>query len=268
MHILASASTITHLVHGANPFEPHSERSRWAKPASQINVSGSTHRLLHTAGIEKQDRGASGSEPRSFRRTTALAEELDLRDQRLIEDLRKRDREVRAHELAHLLAAGPHARGGPRFTYTLGPDGKRYAVGGEVPIDMRPVPGNPRATLQKAVRIHRAALAPLHPSGADLAVASKAATLAAQARQELLRMRQAEGDNSKVSGKLDASDAIASPCASCGRDRGRDSSVQHDVPSPPAGQARSPLAPSLIVVAALQSYHRAAHLGSMHDVTT
>ena len=44
------------------------------------------------------------------------------------------DREERQHEQAHLSAAGGHARGGPSYQYETGPDGKRYAVGGEVSI--------------------------------------------------------------------------------------------------------------------------------------
>jgi hypothetical protein len=94
---------------------------------------------------------------------------------------------VRAHEQAHLAAAGRYARGGAQFTYQVGPDGKRYAVGGEVPIDVSEVAGDPRATLQKAVATRRAALAPAHPSRTDLAVASQAARLATKAHQELLQ---------------------------------------------------------------------------------
>jgi hypothetical protein len=119
--------------------------------------------------------------------TEPIAQELRPEEQRIIEELRKRDRDVRAHEQAHLAAAGRYARGGARFTYQVGPDGKRYAVGGEVPIDLSEVAGDPRATLQKAATIRRAALAPAHPSSADLAVASQAARLATKAHQELLQ---------------------------------------------------------------------------------
>ncbi|RMF90863.1 MAG: hypothetical protein D6736_06135 [Nitrospinota bacterium] len=114
---------------------------------------------------------------------------LDPREERIVEELRQRDQEVRAHEQAHLMAAGRYARGGPRFTYQIGPDGKRYAVSGEVPIDVSPVPGDPEATIQKAATIRRAALAPAHPSSADLAIAARAAQMAAQAQQELLQAR-------------------------------------------------------------------------------
>ncbi len=111
-------------------------------------------------------------------------------ERRQVEELKKRDREVRAHEQAHLAAAGGYAMGGARYTYKMGPDGKRYAVGGEVPIDVSEVPGNPQATLQKAMTVRRAALAPSNPSSADRAIAAKAAMMAAQARQEMARDSQ------------------------------------------------------------------------------
>jgi hypothetical protein len=113
-------------------------------------------------------------------------QELETTARRALESLRQRDQEVRLHEQAHLLAAGPYAKGAPSYTYQTGPDGQRYAVGGEVPIDLSAVPGNPQAILQKALTVRRAALAPTDPSEADQAVAAQATALAAQAQQELL----------------------------------------------------------------------------------
>jgi hypothetical protein len=106
----------------------------------------------------------------------------------VIAELKSIDREVRAHESAHLAAAGGLARGGASFGYTQGPDGQRYAVSGEVSIDTSPG-RNAEATILKAQRIQAAALAPSQPSGADRAVASAAAQMAASARAELLAER-------------------------------------------------------------------------------
>ncbi len=114
--------------------------------------------------------------------------ELSPEAQRQIAELRARDAEVRAHEAAHLAAAGGLAKGGANFTYQQGPDGKEYAVGGEVSIDTSPVNGNPRATLAKAQQIQAAALAPADPSPQDRAVAAQAAALAARAAQELAQV--------------------------------------------------------------------------------
>jgi len=113
-------------------------------------------------------------------------QERETTAQRALESLRQRDQEVRLHEQAHLLAAGLYATGAPSYTYQTGPDGQRYAVGGEVPIDLSAVPGDPQATLQKALAVRRAALAPTDPSETDQAVAAHATALAAQAQQELL----------------------------------------------------------------------------------
>ena len=113
-------------------------------------------------------------------------QEQEKTAQRALASLRQRDQEVRLHEHAHLLAAGPYAKGAPSYTYQTGPDGQRYAVGGEVPIDLSAVPGDPQATLQKALMIRRAALAPSDPSATDQAVAAQATALAAQAQQDLL----------------------------------------------------------------------------------
>ena len=65
--------------------------------------------------------------------------ELSEEERRLLNDLRARDAEVRAHEQAHLAAAGPYANGAPTFEFQTGPDGWQYAVGGEVSIDTSPV---------------------------------------------------------------------------------------------------------------------------------
>ena len=99
--------------------------------------------------------------------------------------LRRIDQMVRAHERAHLVAGGEIVLSGPHYIYKKGPDGRLYAVGGDVRIDTSPVPGDPEATLRKAEKIIRAALAPLNPSPQDLRVAMKARMMAMAARQEI-----------------------------------------------------------------------------------
>ena len=101
------------------------------------------------------------------------------------------DRQVRAHEQAHLAAAAGLARG-VSFTFVTGPDGQQYAVGGEVSIDTSPVSGDPRATIQKAQQIRAAANAPSNPSGQDRAVAAQASQMEQAARQELAAEKREE----------------------------------------------------------------------------
>lgn len=115
-----------------------------------------------------------------------------------LRELQARDREVRAHEQAHLAAAGPYAAGGPSYTFQRGPDGRMYAIGGQVNVDTSPIPGDPEATLRKAQTLQRAAMAPAEPSGQDRAVSASAAQMASQARQDINaeRTEEAFGDTS------------------------------------------------------------------------
>jgi len=115
--------------------------------------------------------------------------ELNAEEKRELEQLKARDREVRAHEAAHKAAAGSLARGGAQFEFESGPDGRRYAVGGEVSIDTSKVSGDPQATISKAHTIRRAANAPAQPSGQDRAVATQANRMEAEARQELTEQK-------------------------------------------------------------------------------
>ncbi|MEM1164776.1 MAG: putative metalloprotease CJM1_0395 family protein [Planctomycetota bacterium] len=121
-------------------------------------------------------------------------DDLTPEEERQVAELKARDQEVRAHEQAHLAAAGPLARGGPRYSYQTGPDGKRYAVGGSVSIDTSPG-RTPEETLDKARRIQAAALAPAEPSSTDRAVAAKAAQMAAQAQREAAEQQREDGTN-------------------------------------------------------------------------
>ncbi|MCQ8105130.1 hypothetical protein NP590_13525 [Methylomonas sp. SURF-2] len=121
---------------------------------------------------------------------------LDESQQREVQALKARDSEVRAHEQAHLAAAGGLAVGGANFQYVTGPDGQRYATGGEVGIDTSAVPNDPQATLLKAETIRRAALAPAQPSAQDLSVASKATAMANKASAELLLKTHQRGASS------------------------------------------------------------------------
>jgi|TARA_B100002003_G_scaffold229211_1_gene238327 hypothetical protein len=95
---------------------------------------------------------------------------------------------VRAHEQAHLSRAGAYATGAPTFTYTTGPDGKQYAVAGEVKVDTSPE-ADPEATLRKAEAIGAAASAPAEPSSQDRMVAAQASRMANEAQQELAEER-------------------------------------------------------------------------------
>ncbi|MDO9046392.1 MAG: putative metalloprotease CJM1_0395 family protein [Methylobacter sp.] len=133
--------------------------------------------------------------------------ELSESDLKVVSELKQRDAEVKAHEAAHLAAAGGIATGGASFEYQQGPDGIQYAIGGEVSIDTSPVAGDPAATLRKADTIRRAALSPAQPSGPDMQVAASATAMAAQAQAELLQKNQdsQNGNKNQLGTKIDLS---------------------------------------------------------------
>ena len=126
-------------------------------------------------------------------------QELSAEELKAVQELKTRDREVRTHEQAHMASAGQYAKGGPTYTFQQGPDGRRYAIGGEVPIDVGKEK-TPEQTVQKMRAVRSAALAPADPSSADRSIAASASAQEAQARQEM----QAEQTKAGQSGQDEA----------------------------------------------------------------
>lgn len=155
------------------------DRPHHIEPANNRNEQNARH-----SEAQKETRRPS-HEAHSVRQES----ELNAEEKGELEKLKAHDREVRAHEAAHKAAAGNLARGGAQFEFETGPDGRRYAVGGEVSIDTSKVSGDPQATISKAQTIRRAANAPAQPSGQDRAVAAQANRMEAEARQELTEQK-------------------------------------------------------------------------------
>lgn len=105
-----------------------------------------------------------------------------------------RDREVRQHERAHQKALGPYASTPVMYDGMRAPDGSFVALGGQIGVDLAPVPGDPAATLRKARTVLNAALAPGDPSAADMRVAADAYRLAQDAQDDISAERQARQD--------------------------------------------------------------------------
>ncbi|MEM6986639.1 MAG: putative metalloprotease CJM1_0395 family protein [Pseudomonadota bacterium] len=139
-----------------------------------------------------------------------------------VRELSARDKEVRAHEQAHLAAAGPYSTYGPNYDYQTGPDGRRYAIGGEVGIDTSVVPDDPQATLAKMQVVQRAAMAPAEPSAQDMRVAADASQMAAQARMDIMRehfeARAEPAENSRDAGA--ETEAVENTDTEAGRELG------------------------------------------------
>ncbi|PTN33474.1 putative metalloprotease CJM1_0395 family protein [Desulfonatronum sp. SC1] len=179
----------------AGVFEEQHHRETFTRKESQ----GDTAPDQDNDPKETQAAGRDDSDNRDEIHAARDESELSSEDRQVLEQLRQRDAEVRAHEQAHVAAGGQYVTAGASYTYETGPDGRQYAVGGEVSIDTSPVPGNPEQTEQKAQTIRRAALAPASPSAQDVKVATSAAQMEAEARMERIQNeqeeRQAAGDD-------------------------------------------------------------------------
>lgn len=116
--------------------------------------------------------------------------QLTPEERQAVDELRARDREVRAHEQAHKNVGGRYA-GAISYDYQRGPDGQQYAIGGSVPIDVSPE-ATPEATIAKMRVVIAAALAPAEPSPADRAVAATAQSQLTQASADARVEQQAE----------------------------------------------------------------------------
>lgn len=124
-------------------------------------------------------------------RLSDRARELSAAEKREVEQLKRIDAEVRAHEQAHINAGRGVVTSGPVYTYTSGPDGRQYAIAGEVGIDTAPEK-KPEANIDKGQRIQEAALAPSQPSPQDYQVAAAGSQLEAQGRSDLAQARLRE----------------------------------------------------------------------------
>lgn len=146
-------------------------------------------------GLEREDTVELSSKV-DEKEEKAGEQELTDEEKKDVLELKKRDLEVRAHEQAHIAAGGAHVRGGASYSYQTGPDGKRYAVGGEVSIDTSAVSGDPQATITKMQVIRKAALAPGNPSSTDRSVAAAASQKMNSARMDLAKEKVEELEES------------------------------------------------------------------------
>ena len=164
-----------------SPFDNVATRTAFSRQAAGMRVSGST------AAEPTQ----SGEPTQPTKPKQPGQPELSEEETATVRKLKARDTQVRAHEAAHLAAAGGLAVSGASFSFQRGPDGVNYAIGGEVSIDVSPG-RTPSETISRARTIQAAALAPADPSGQDLAVAAQARQMEQQARTELARQQMDE----------------------------------------------------------------------------
>jgi hypothetical protein len=159
----------------------------YEKPVSQ------TGQQLNTQNDAAKDNGQDASAGKENAEDQQQQQQQQQAEQQLTE-LKQRDAEVRAHEQAHASLGGQYASS-PKYEYETGPDGKRYAVGGEVSIDISEA-STPEETIRKAQQVKAAALAPAEPSAQDLRVATEAAQIALEARSDIARTKAEEAQES------------------------------------------------------------------------
>jgi hypothetical protein len=157
--------------------------------------------------------------------------ELTPEEERVVRELQQRDQTVRAHEQAHVAAGGKYVTAAPSYDYESGPDGRRYAVGGEVSIDTSR-PSDPREAIAKARVVFSAAMAPADPSPQDYRVASQARVMEAEARQELASERQEEMVQTREVSSQDDDEESQAPDRERARDRLAELFAAVDQPAP------------------------------------
>lgn len=134
------------------------------------------------------DSNSSSQDTKKEAQQSKSVTKLDSAEQQQVNKLQARDSEVRAHEAAHKAAGGGLA-GSASFSYQRGPDGKMYAIGGEVPISFEKG-STPQETIANARQVVAAAMAPANPSPQDFSVASSARMMELSAQQELVKELQ------------------------------------------------------------------------------
>ena len=123
-------------------------------------------------------------------------ENLSSDEKRLLKELSDRDSEVKTHESAHQ-ALGGGLTGAASYTYQEGPDGKMYAIGGEVSIST-PTSSNPEEAIRNARTVAASALAAGDPSPQDFAVASSASIMEMKAKQQEAKEIQNASDKQQL----------------------------------------------------------------------
>lgn len=179
---------------------------------SKQNLFNQDSNMQDSTQSVKESQNTQNSESQkesSLEEKAPNGETLDPQQTQALNELKAIDRNVRAHEAAHVGTGGGVVAGGASYTYTRGPDGQMYATAGEVPIRMQKGK-TPEETIQNARRILAAAMAPADPSPQDYKVAANAAQMEVSARAEQARenaKKIEESMNSESNSTSDSQDS-------------------------------------------------------------
>ena len=185
------------------PVEPIAAIDRTIYDVNDIDYKKIGEYEKKVFGNDKQDikenaskNDVENTKKNNFNEDTKLNGEALTEDEKaLVDKLKVTDAKVKAHEQAHLSVAGDLATSGASYTYQQGPDGKQYAVGGEVNIDTSSE-DSPEKTIAKMERVIAAAMAPAEPSGQDHSVVASARQRIADMKNQI--MQQNNEDNNKT----------------------------------------------------------------------
>jgi hypothetical protein len=177
-YVLAASGIVP--IRGVMPRDPREGVAKRTTASSQANSQENSVKAGQVGDKKAVDKDQGGNQ--------VGPQKLKPAEEKLVQELSQIDQKVRAHEAAHQAAAGGLG-GAASYSYQTGPDGKSYAVAGEVPIDMSSG-RTPEETVGRAQQVRAAALAPADPSPQDLAVAAQAAQMESSARQEMAQVEQ------------------------------------------------------------------------------
>jgi len=168
-------------LHSSIPVTISSINSSSSKQLDEMNQDSAT-------ALSEKEKNSSDDSKESQK--SKDPQKLSEDEKRMVRDLQSRDSEVKAHEAAHQ-AAGGGMTGAASYTYQQGPDGKMYAIGGEVSISTKNS-SRPEEAIANARQVAAAAMAPANPSPQDYSVASSARVMEMKAQQQLSRQKLEE----------------------------------------------------------------------------
>lgn len=159
--------------------------SRNAMPGDKPQESKANGAVLGAKDSKRTEPASASQNPAQSGGSSNAQQDAAVQQQ--IQELVQIQNKVIVHEQAHMAVGGSLA-GGASYSYTNGPDGKRYITGGEVSISI-PSVDDPEEQIRLMGRVRAAALAPADPSPQDRSVAASASAREGQAAMELARKR-------------------------------------------------------------------------------
>lgn len=121
--------------------------------------------------------------------------------------LQARDQRVRAHEQAHNLAGGGQVAPAVRYHYQTGPDGRRYAVGGQAHTPAGGGGSTAEQALDQSASLRRAAVAPTRPSYQDRITLNTAFVQEERLRNQMKQAEEIQQLQQKVHQAQQAADS-------------------------------------------------------------